>query len=144
MNKIEEIINQFQSLDYGFRLDLLLDYAEKLPKLPKKYQTARDAGLNRIQECQTPVYLWVDVAHDKVSLFADVAEQAPTVKGFVSILVRTLSGLSAEEILKIQDDLIFKLGLGQHIGMVRVQGLSSILPRIKREIRTAIESQSAA
>lgn len=144
MNKIQEIINQFQSLDYSFRLDMLLDYAEKLPELPDKYQAAREAGLNRIHECQTPVYLWVDVADDRVNLFADVAEQAPTVKGFVSILVRTLSGLSPEEILKTPDDLLFKLGVGQHIGMLRVQGLSSILPQIKRQIRAALKSQSAA
>ena len=142
MNKVEEIINQFQTLDYSFRLDLLLDYAENLPKLPEKYQAAKDAGLNLIHECQTPVYLWVEVASDEVKLFADVAEEAPTVKGYVSILAKTLSGLSPEEILNVPDDLLFKLGLGQHIGMMRVQGLSAILSRIKREVRKAMESET--
>lgn len=144
MNKLEEIINQFQSFDYSFRLDLLLDYAEKLPALPKKYQTARDAGLNRVHECQTAVYLWAELENGKIKLFADVAEEAPTVKGFISILVHALEGASVSEIENIPNDLLFKLGLGQHVGMVRVQGLSSIIPRIKNEVKKIIESESVS
>lgn len=144
MTKLEEIITQFQSFDYDFRLELLLDYAEKLPQLPEKYQAARDAGLNRIHECQTPVYLWVEVQEGKAKIFADVAEQAPTVQGYVSILVNSLNGSAAPEIQEVPNDLLFKLGLGQHLGMVRVQGLSAILPRIKREVQSAVESQAAS
>jgi cysteine desulfuration protein SufE len=144
MSKLEEIINQFQSLDYDFRLDLLLDYAEKLPALPEKYQAAKEAGLNRVHECQAPVYLWVELEDGKVKLFADVAEEAPTVRGFISILVNTLEGGSPSEIETIPNDLLFKLGLGQHVGMVRVQGLSSIIPKIKKEIRKTIESESVS
>lgn len=144
MNKLNETIQQFQSLDYDFRLDLLLDYSEKLPALPEKYQTAKEAGLNRVHECQTPVYLWVEVGHGKVKLFADVAEEAPTVRGFVSILVNALDGASPSEIENIPNDLLFKLGLGHHVGMVRVQGLSSIIPKIKKEIRKAVQSESVS
>ncbi|NIT60159.1 MAG: SufE family protein [Aliifodinibius sp.] len=142
MNKLEEVINQFQSFDYSFRLDLLLDYADKLPELPDKYHVAREAGLNRIHECQTPVFLWVEVEEGQVKLFADVAEQAPTVQGYVSILVNTLTGLFPEQIQELPNDVLFKLGLGQHLGMVRVQGLSAILPRIKKEVRKAVESEA--
>lgn len=144
MNKLDKIISDFQSLDFDFRLDLLLDYAEKLPALPKKYQTAKDAGLNRVPECQTAVYLWADVENGKVRIFADVAEQVPTVRGFVSVLVAMIEGMTPSEIENVPNDLLFKLGLGQHVGMVRVQGLSSIIPRIKKEVKKLIESESVS
>lgn len=144
MEKLEKIISDFQSLDFDFRLDLLLDYAEKLPQLPKKYQTAKDAGLNRVPECQTAVYLWADVENGKVQIFADVSEEAPTVRGFISILVASINGILPSEIENIPNDLLFKLGLGQHVGMVRVQGLSSIIPRIKNEVKKLIESESVS
>lgn len=142
MNKLEEIIGQFQSVDEALRLELLLDYAAKLPELPEKYKIARHAGLNRVHECQTAVYLWVEVEDGRLKLFADVGEQAPTVQAFVSILVDSLTGASPAEIESIPNDLIFKLGIGQQVGMVRIQGLSAILNRIKKEVRKAVEAES--
>jgi len=140
MNKLETTIHQFQSLDDDFRLDLLLDYAEKLPVLPEKYQAAKDIGLNRVHECQTPVYLWVEVEQGKVKIFADVAEEAPTVRGIVSILVNSLTDASPAEIENIPNDLLFRLGIGQRVGMVRIQGLSAILYRIKKEVEKQLKS----
>lgn len=143
MNKLETTINQFQSIDDEFRLDLLLDYAEKLPPLPEKYQAAKDAGLNRVHECQTPVYLWVEVAEGKLKLFADVADEAPTVRGFVSILVNSLTGSSAADVEDIPNDLLSQLGIGRQVGMIRIQGLSAILQRIKAGVRKAVEAGSS-
>jgi cysteine desulfuration protein SufE len=140
MNKLETTISQFQSLDDEFRLDLLLDYAVKLPPLPEKYQTAKDAGLNRVHECHTPVYLWVEVEKGKAKLFADVAAEAPTVRGLVSILVNSLTGAEPAEIENIPNDLLFRLGIGRQVGMVRIQGLSAILQRIKKEVRKQMKS----
>ena len=83
MSKLDDIIAIFQSVDPPLRLELLLDYANRLPPLPEQYRAQRDAGFNRIPECMTPVFLWVEV-NGAVTLHADVAEESPTVKGFVS------------------------------------------------------------
>ena len=60
MTKIEEIIEAFQDADYQETLAMLLDYSENLAPLPEKYIEARDAGFNRVPECETPVFVWID------------------------------------------------------------------------------------
>ena len=59
MTSLDEIIEQFQWADADMRLEMLLDYARKLPRLPERFIAQRDAGINRVPECQTPVFLFM-------------------------------------------------------------------------------------
>lgn len=137
MTKLEKIIQQFQSLDEQYRLELLLDYSDKLPPLPEKFVAAKKAGANRVSECLTLVYLFTAIKDGKTEIFADVAEEAPTVKGIVSVIMEGLNGESPEAAKYIPLDLLSKLGISRRIGMVRLQGLSAIIHRIKDEITQA-------
>ena len=133
--RLEEIVQEFSDLEPRERLELLLDFAENLPPLPPKYQAERDAGHNRVHECQTPVFLWVTLEDGKLRLYGDVAPEAPTVKGFVGILVEAFSGASPRDVLETDMNLIQRIGLAQTLGMVRMRGLSAILHRIREDVR---------
>lgn len=130
--RLEEIAAEFADLEPRERLELLLEFADNLPKLPPHYQRLRDAGENRVHECQTPVYLWVVEQDGRLQVYADVAEEAPTVKGFVAVLVEALSGASPEEAGQIPPDLLNRLGLIEALGMMRMQGLGAIVQRVRR------------
>lgn len=134
---LQDVVDAFQSIDPQTRLELLLDYSRKLPPLPEHLQSQRDAGVNQIHECMSPVFLWV-VRDDEINgvpirIHADVAEVAPTVKGYVSILVQGLRGATADEIATLPVDLLDEFRLQSVIRMNRVVGLSAIVARIKRE-----------
>ena len=59
MEKLQSIIELFQSVDKESRLELLLDYAKRLPLLDARFHAARDEGLGGVPECQTPSsYSW--------------------------------------------------------------------------------------
>jgi cysteine desulfuration protein SufE len=132
--RLQEVVDQFQMLDPDFRLQMLLEYSEKLPSLPEALHEARDKGLNRIEECQSPVYLWVEVEDEAVDIHADVPEESPTVRGFVSVLVNTLDGASPDEVADLPLDLLTQMGIGSLIGMTRTRGLTAIIRRIKHEV----------
>ena len=132
--RVDEIAEEFADLEPRERLELLLEFAEKLPPLPAKYQAQRDAGLNRVHECQTPVFLWTEVEDGQVHIYADSAPEAPTVKGFVSVLVELFSGAAAEEVLAIEPDLVNRFGLVEALGMVRMRGLHAIAYHIRQKI----------
>ena len=137
--RLDELVAEFADLEPRERLELLLDFAENLPPLPPHYQAERDAGEHRVPECQTPVYLWVEV-NGKVQVYADVAPEAPTVKGFVAILVEAFAGATPEEVLNVPPNLISRLGLVEALGMVRMRGLQAILNRIRSEVRREVDS----
>jgi len=137
---IDDIAGEFQSVDDELRLAMLLDFAKKLPALPPELQAAGSFEGRRVEECMTPVHLWVlpDGANPgAVRIHVAVAEEAPTVKGLLSILVHAYDGATPAEIAAIPDDLLARLGLTNSIRMNRAVGLNAIVARIKREAAAA-------
>jgi len=118
-------------------MQLLLQYARKFPELPHELQEARDAGLNRVQECQTPLFLWVSVREGKVTLIADAPRDAPTVRGFMGFLMESLNGASSEDVSRLPDDLLDQMGIGEVLGVMRTQGLGSVIRRVKADVARA-------
>jgi len=140
--KLDAIAEEFAGLEPRERLELLLEFAESLPPLPERYQAERDAGEHRVHECQTPVFLWVEVNDGRVELFGDVAPESPTVKGFVGILVDALRGGTPDEAIAIGPELLQRLGLIQALGMVRARGLQAILFYVREHVRRAVQTSN--
>ena len=135
MARLDTIVRRFQQADRDTRLETLLDYSRKLPPLPDHLAPAREAGLNRVHECQTPVFLWVEAGErpeDIVAVHADVPRESPTVRGFVALLIQGLQGMTRAEVAALPADLLDQLRLGETIGMNRTHGLSAIVTRIRR------------
>ena len=137
MPSLENLIPRFKAADRETRLETLLDYSKKLPPLPERYEAEKALGRNRVDECQTTVYLWVEVEGGRVHIHADVPREAPTVRGFVSLLARTLEGQPPEAVAELPLDLLDRLGLSETLGMTRTQGLTAILHRIKKSVAAA-------
>jgi cysteine desulfuration protein SufE len=134
MPGIDTLIPRFKAADRATRLETLLDYSRKLPPLPERLELEKARGDHRVHECQTPVFLWVEVEDGQVHIHADVPRESPTVRGFVSLLARSLDGAPPEAVAKVPDDLLDQLGLSETLGMTRTQGLTAILHRIKRTV----------
>lgn len=149
-DRLERVIDEFSDLDGREKLELLLDYASSLPPLPAEY--VAEKSQRRVHECQTPVYLWVKLGAAEgaaagrrpVELIAEVAEEAPTVKGFVSVLAGAVAGRPADEVLAIREDFLDRLGLGAVLGIMRSRGLRAIVEHVKRSVVSAMESAAAA
>jgi cysteine desulfuration protein SufE len=133
--KLDRYITRFKAADRATRLETLLDLARTLPPLPPEYLEARES--HRVPECQTPVFLWVDVEDGAVRIAADVPRESPTVRGFVSLLVHGLEGATPDDVAALPDDLLHSLGLDEALGMMRTQGLTAIVRRIKRAAASA-------
>ena len=137
MPTLETLIPRFQAADRNTRFETLLDYSKKLPPLPERFEAEKQLGRNRVEECQTTVYLWVEIDGGGVHIHADIPREAPTVRGFVSLLARTLEGQTPDAVARLPMDLLDQLGLSETLGMTRTQGLTAILHRIKRSVASA-------
>ncbi len=134
MTSVEEIVREFQEADRQGMIDLLKDYSEDLPEVPERVLSLMDRDANRVHECETPVFIWVEREDGAVTIFADVPGPYPTVRGLVSILVNAFSGLSPQEIESAPPDFISRLGLAQLLGTRRMWGISAVYSRIKSEV----------
>ncbi|MFC1662084.1 SufE family protein [Gemmatimonadota bacterium] len=137
MNHLEEKLARFRSLNREMRLQQLLSYARKFPELPAELVEARDAGLNRVTECQTPLFLWVSVQEGKVRIHADAPRDAPTVRGFMAFLMETLNGQDPKDVAELPTDLLDRMGMGEVLGVMRTQGLGSVLHRVRGDVARA-------
>ena len=131
---LSDIRDEFRELDVRDRLTLLLEYSNELPELPEHYQNHPDL-FERVIECQSPVFIFVDVIDDIVHLHATAPAEAPTTRGFASILVQGLTGLRAQQVLDIPDDYPQTLGLTEAVSPLRIRGMSALLGRTKGQVR---------
>ncbi len=133
-DSLAQIQHDFLELEQRERLLLLLEFANELPELPEKYGAHPDL-LERVEECQSPVFIFVEVDDGIVHLHATAPKEAPTTRGFASILVQGLDGLSVEQVLAVPDFYPQDLGLTEAVSPLRIRGMTALLGRTKRQIR---------
>jgi cysteine desulfuration protein SufE len=132
---LDEVVSEFSEVTGQDKLALLLEFANDLPPLPADLT---EAAMEPVPECQSPLFLHVDAADpDHVRLFFSAPAEAPTTRGFASILAAGLDGQSVAAILAVPDDFYAELGLAKLISPLRLRGMSAMLTRIKRRLREA-------
>jgi len=134
MSRIEQILESFEGIEPGFRLELLLEYADRFPALPDGYRERENLESHRLHECQTPVSLWVEVEAGKVHIHADVPPESPTVRGFLTLMMEAFNNASPQDVLAAPLDVLTRSGLIHVIGMRRAVGLDAVYRHIKREV----------
>ncbi len=128
------IKDDFLALDQRERLQLLLEFSQSLPELPDRYLSHPDM-LEQVIECQSPVFLFVEVHDGVVRIFVTAPKESPTTRGFASILVEGLDGLTVDEVLGVPSDYPLDIGLTEAVSPLRIRGMMALLGRIQRQVR---------
>ena len=134
MNPEHEIVEEFALTPDSQKLELLLEYSESLPEPPARFGENPHL-MERVEECQAPVFIAVEGNPQKIEIFFSAPPEAPTTRGFASILNSALNGRPAKEILDLSDDFPSQLGLEKLISPLRVRGMRGMLFRIKRKTK---------
>jgi cysteine desulfuration protein SufE len=138
--QLAELVDDFADVDAKQRLELLLELSRELPALPERYADAADT-MEQVHECQSPLFLAVEVDDDadrRVHLYFSAPPEAPTTRGFASIMHTGLDGEPAADVLAVPDDFYTALGLAQAVSPLRLRGMSAMLSRIKKQVRSAV------
>jgi cysteine desulfuration protein SufE len=139
---LAELVDDFADVGPKQRLELLLELSRELPELPERYVDAADS-MEQVHECQSPLFLAVEVedaGDHTVHLFFSVPPEAPTTRGFASIMSTGLDGQPAADVLAVPDDFYLALGLGQAVSPLRLRGMAAMLGRIKKAVRRNLKS----
>lgn len=129
--RLGEIIEDFQWSDGREKVEMLLEYAEKMPDLPEKYQN-QQADMDLVEECMTPVYVQAEVEGKRMRFYFNVPAESPTVRGFASLLAEGLNDLTPEQVLQIPMDFHHQMGLQNVLTNQRLNGITAILAHMKQ------------
>jgi cysteine desulfuration protein SufE len=131
-----EIAEDFLALGGRDRLQLLLEFSQGLPELPERYAEHPEL-LEPVPECQSPIFLATEVegqGREAVAHLFSAPPEAPTTRGFAAILAEALDGRSVGEVLDTPDTVTGELGLAEVVSPLRLNGMSGMLARIKRQL----------
>jgi len=131
--RAQEIIEAFAEVPKTSRLELLLEYANGLPALPDRYAEHPEL-LERVEECQSPVFLFVEISDGKAQIFLTAPLEAPTTRGFASLLQLALNNQPINEVAQFSDEFIGALQLTELVSPLRIRGMHGMLSRIKRQV----------
>ena len=127
INEIQdEIIEDFTALDdWMDRYQLLIDLGEEQPALPE----ADKQDQNLFDGCQSRVWLVCDQKDGILTFRAE--SDALIVKGIAALLVKVLSGHTAQEILNADLYFIREIGLNEHLSPTRSNGLLAMVKQMR-------------
>jgi len=126
--------------DQAERTELLLSYADKFRDVPASVATRPFDRAALVPHCESEAYVWA-VPADDGTLKLHFAVENPSgisAKALAAILDRTLSGLPAAEIAKVDPEIVEKI-FRQNISMGKGMGLMSMVQRVQALARRAME-----
>lgn len=128
INEIQdEVIEEFSAFDdWMDKYQLLIDLGNEQEPLDEKYKTEQ----NLIDGCQSRVWLQCDSDAEGKLIFTAESD-ALIVKGIIALLIRVISGHTAQEILDADLYFIEQIGLKDHLSPTRSNGLLAMVKQIK-------------
>lgn len=122
----DEVIAEFSDFeDWMDRYQLLIDLGSEQGTLDEQYKTEQ----NLIEGCQSRVWLQCDEQDGKLIFTAE--SDALIVKGIIALLIRVLSGHTAQDILGADLYFIDRIGLKEHLSPTRSNGLLSMVKQMR-------------
>lgn len=127
INEIQdEIIDEFSGFDdWMDKYAYIIELGNAVEPLDEKYKTPE----NLIEGCQSRVWITAELVDGKVLFNAD--SDAIIVKGIISLLLRTLSGQTPQDILDSDLYFIKEVGLQEHLSPTRSNGLVSMVKQMR-------------
>lgn len=121
----DEIIREFDGLEWLDRYDLLIALAKKLEPMDEDSRTDE----NSISGCQSRV--WIQSYKRDGKLNFNLDSDAMITKGIMALLLRVVNNRHPQEIADMDLYFIEKIGLKSNLSPARSNGLESIIRRIK-------------
>lgn len=125
--KQQEIIDEFSMFeDWMQKYEYIIELGKDLPLIEEQYKT--DDHL--IKGCQSRVWLHAENKEDGTIQFTADSDAIIT-KGLVSLVIRVLNGMNAQDIAQSDLHFVNDIGLTSHLSPTRSNGLASMIKQMK-------------
>ncbi|MDN5309128.1 MAG: cysteine desulfuration protein SufE [Methanolobus sp.] len=121
----DEIIKQFEGLEWLDRYALLISFAKALEPMDAKFRIEE----NSISGCQSRV--WIISHKEDGRLVFHLDSEAMITRGIMALLLKVVNNRSPREIMDLDLYFIEEIGLKSNLSPARADGLASIIRRIR-------------
>jgi cysteine desulfuration protein SufE len=120
------------------RTTLLLDYADQFQEVPPEVAARPFARSHQVPQCESDAYVWANKRPDGTLklYFAVENPSGISAKALAAILDRTLSGLTPEEVARVDPEIVERI-FRQNISMGKGMGLMSMVEAVRALARSA-------
>ena len=123
----QEIISEFGMFDdWMQKYEYIIELGKELPVIEEQYKVED----NLIKGCQSKVWLHAENNKDGTLSFTADSDAIIT-KGLVSLVIRVLDGLPANDIAQADLHFVNDIGLTSHLSPTRSNGLASMIKQMK-------------
>ncbi len=127
---LQAIIDEFSWAEGREKLELLLEYSEKMPPLPDWLN--KNSNMDEVHECMTPVFVHAQTENGGMHFYFDIPPESPTVRGYAALLSEGLDGASPEQVVAVPSNFYMDMGLHKVLTTQRLHGIGAILAYLKR------------
>ena len=128
--RLQEIVEEFSWVEGQEKLELLLEYSERMAPLPDGLN--KESTMEQVHECMTPVFVHAEMQDGGMIFYFDVPPESPTVRGYAAILGEGLRGATPVEVLRLPNNFFQEMGLHRVLTAQRLNGITAILAHLKR------------
>ena len=141
-DRLQALLDVFAGVtDPHERTQLLLDYAGRFREVPPEVAARPFPQDHLVKHCESEAYVWA-VPQGDGTLRLHFAVENPSgvsAKALAAILERTLSGLPAAEIARVDPEIVERV-FRQNISMGKGMGLMSMVQTVQALARRAASS----
>lgn len=134
---LQRVIDYFEKIsDEQQRIQMLISYSKRFEEVPETVASRPFDQAHRVPECESDVYVWVDVDNDhNVDFYAAVDNpQGLSAKALGAVLQKALKDAKVEDIEKLDHELVYKV-FGKQLSMGKNMGLMGMIQMIKAKTR---------
>ncbi|MBK8987896.1 MAG: SufE family protein [Chloroflexi bacterium] len=128
--RLQEIVADFMECEGQEKLELLLEFAEKLRPLPS-WLKEQGGSLDQVHECLTPVFVYAEQVNGRFHFHFDIPPESPTVRGFAALLQDGLDATTTAEVTAVPHEFYLRTGLQTVLSGQRLNGIAAILAHMK-------------
>ena len=141
--KLAEVVEDLESItDRRERADLLIEIADRFDevKVPPSLAVKPYDERHKAPACESDAYVWaVEQPDGTLKYYFDVLNpQGLSAMAMAVILGETVSGQPLEQVVKVTDDVVFKI-FGKELSMGKGAGLMGILALVRAEARRRLQ-----
>ena len=138
LEPLRQLVDTFQMFDPSDRTDMLLSYADQFKEVPPAVATRPFDKSHQVPQCESDAYVWAMKQPDGTLqlYFAVENPSGVSAKALAAILDKTLSGLPASDIARVDTGIVEKI-FRQNISMGKGMGLMSMVQAVQALAKAA-------